>query len=91
MDMDYAEKPGRFKQSPCKRVALTAVKSIGTWELGPGGNYHVCRYGICHFLGCLFQEENKFWGIIFGKITSSHKFWGVIFRVLILIKFHLVG
>ena len=25
-----------------------------------------------------FPAENKFWGTIFGKITSSHKFWGVI-------------
>ena len=24
------------------------------------------------FLGCLFPAENKFWCIIFGKITSSH-------------------
>ena len=43
-----------------------------------------------------FQAENKFWGITFSKITSSHKFWGVIlekylFRVLILINFHFVG
>ena len=32
------------------------------------------------FLGCFFRAGNKFWGIIFGKITSSHKFWGVIFE-----------
>ena len=30
------------------------------------------------FSGVIFPVENKFWGIIFGKITSSHKFWGVI-------------
>ena len=43
-----------------------------------------------------FEQKIKFWGIVFGKITSSHRFWGVIlekwlFRVLILIKFHLLG
>ena len=45
-----------------------------------------------NFWGAFFRAENKFWGITFGKITSSHKFWGVIlekylFRVLILINF----
>ena len=28
--------------------------------------------------GAFLRAENKFWGIIFGKIASSHKFWGVI-------------
>ena len=51
--------------------------------------------GCAIFWGAFFRAENKFWGITFGKITSSHKFWGVIlekylFRVLILINFHLV-
>ena len=23
----------------------------------PGGNYHICRYGMCHFLGCLFSSR----------------------------------
>ena len=45
---------------------------------GGGGNYHICRYGMCHFWGAFFLAENKFWGIIFAKITSSHKFWSVI-------------
>ena len=36
------------------------------------------------FWGAFFRAENKFWGIIFGKITSSHKFWGVIFRKITL-------
>ena len=27
-----------------------------------------------------FRAENKFWGIIFGKITGSHKFLGCHFR-----------
>ena len=63
---------------------------ILTWG---GGNYHIRRYEMCHFWRAFFRAENKFWGIIFGKITSSHKFGGVIleiklFRVLILIKFH---
>ena len=30
------------------------------------------------FGGAFFRAENKFWGIIFAKITSNHKFWGVI-------------
>ena len=40
----------------------------------PGGNYYICRYDMCLFLGCLFRAENKFLGIIFGKMTSGHKF-----------------
>ena len=34
--------------------------------------------GCAIFWGAFFPAENKFWGIIFGKMTSSHKFWGVI-------------
>ena len=34
--------------------------------------------GCAIFWGAFFREENKLWGIIFGKITSRHKFWGVI-------------
>ena len=34
--------------------------------------------GCAIFWGAFFRAENKFWGIIFGKITSCHKFWGVI-------------
>ena len=30
------------------------------------------------FFGVPFSSKNKFWGIVFAKITSSHKFWGVI-------------
>ena len=30
------------------------------------------------FWGAFFPAEDKFWGIVFGKMTSSHKFWGVI-------------
>ena len=48
---------------------------------GGVGNYHICRYagtGCAIFWGAFFRAENKFWGIIFGKITSSNKFWGVI-------------
>ena len=52
--------------------------------------------GCAIFWGAFFRAENKFCGITFGKITSSHKFWGVILekyllRVLILINFDLVG
>ena len=25
-----------------------------------------------------FEQKNKFWGIVFAKITGSHKFWGFI-------------
>ena len=52
--------------------ALSAKFSRG------GGDYHICRYGMCHFWGAFFRTENKFWGIIFGKITTFYKFWGVI-------------
>ena len=34
---------------------------------------------MCYFFGCLFQAENKFWGVIFGRITNRHKCWRVIF------------
>ena len=34
--------------------------------------------GCAIFWGAFFRAENKFWGIIFGKITSSHKFLCVI-------------
>ena len=45
-----------------------------------GVNYHMCRYGMCHILGCLFRAENKFWGIIFGKITKSHRLLGLVLK-----------
>ena len=34
--------------------------------------------GCAIFWGACFRAENRFWGIIFGKIKGSHKFWGVI-------------
>ena len=34
--------------------------------------------GCAIFWSAFLPAENKFWGIIFGKMTSSHKFWGVI-------------
>ena len=34
--------------------------------------------GCAIIWGAFFRAENKFWGIIFGKITSIHNFWGVI-------------
>ena len=34
--------------------------------------------GCAIFWGAFFRAENKFLGIIFAKITSSHTFWGVI-------------
>ena len=27
---------------------------------GGGGNYHIYRYGMCHFWGAFFRAENKF-------------------------------
>ena len=36
--------------------------------------------GCAIFWGAFFRGEYKFWGIIFGKITSSHKFWGAILQ-----------
>ena len=37
--------------------------------------------GCAIFWGAFFQVENKFWGIIFGKIIHGHKFWGIIFSM----------
>ena len=34
--------------------------------------------GCAIFWGALVRAENKFWVIIFGKITTCHKFWDVI-------------
>ena len=34
--------------------------------------------GCAIFCGAFFRAENKFWGIVFGKITICHKIWGVI-------------
>ena len=30
------------------------------------------------FLGCPFQEENKFYSVILGRIRNRDKFWGVV-------------
>ena len=49
--------------------------------INPGGGGVTTIYegtGCAIFWGAFFPAENKFWGTIFGKITSSHKFWGVI-------------
>ena len=50
----------------------------------PGGGEGVTTIytgtGCAIVWGAFFQAENKFWGIIFGKITSRHKFWAVIFE-----------
>ena len=47
-----------------------------TW--GGGVTTIYAGTGCAIFWGAFFGAENKFWGIIFGKITSSNKFWGVI-------------
>ena len=50
-------------------------------KIAPGGGGVTTIYegtGCAIFWGAIFPAENKFWGIIFGKMTSSHKFWGVI-------------
>ena len=30
---------------------------------GGGGDFHVLRYGMCHFLRVLFQQEDQFLGL----------------------------
>ena len=37
--------------------------------------------GCAIFWGAFLLAENKFLGIIFGKITSSYTFWGVILEI----------
>ena len=48
--------------------------------MNPGGGVTTIYAGTgsAIFWGVFFRAENKFWGIIFGKIKSSHKLWGVI-------------
>ena len=40
--------------------------------------------GCAIFWGAFFRAENKFWGTIFGKITSSNEFRGVILEKITL-------
>ena len=52
--------------------------------LNPGGVTSIYTgTGCAIFWGAFFQVENKFWGIIFGKIIHGHKFWGIIFSMTI--------
>ena len=63
-----------------KKWAFSKNKN-GTHCLFPGGGGVTTIYegtGCAIFEGAFFPAENKFWGIIFGKMTCSHKFWGVI-------------
>ena len=49
------------------------------WGLVGGGELPYMKVRDVPFFGVPFlRAENKFWGTIFGKITSTHKFWGVI-------------
>ena len=36
------------------------------------------------FLGCIFSDRKKFWGIIFCKIARRHKCWNVILEKITL-------
>ena len=64
------------------------------YETGGGVATINAGTGCAIFRGRFFRAENKFWGIIFGKITGTHKFWGVILeneliRVSTMISFSL--
>ena len=56
----------------CFRKSFCPVKARGGVTIIYAGT------GCAIFGGAFFRAENEFWGIIFGKITSSHEFWGVI-------------
>ena len=58
------------------QVVASSDFSFEKGSPGGGGNYHI--RDVSFFGVPFFRVENKFCGIIFGKITSSHKFWGVI-------------
>ena len=47
-----------------KIVKIDTVPYTNIWKndtlpgaRGGGGDYHTCRYGMCHFLGCLFSSR----------------------------------
>ena len=63
------------------RNSSPIIADTGSASRGGGGGEVTAIYAGtgCAIFGVLFVEaENKFWGIIFGKITSSHKFWSFI-------------
>ena len=64
--------------------------------LRSGGNYHICRYGMCHFLGAFFEQKiNVGVSFLVKSQVVIHfgvcRFRKILFRELILIKFHLLG
>ena len=68
---------GIQRSNPISRKKVFAV-SLALFNPGGGVTTIYAGTGCAIFWGAFFRAKNKFWGIIFAKITSSHKFWGVI-------------
>ena len=51
----------------------------GNLVIAPEGGATIIYSGTeCATLwGDLFQAENEFWDVVFGKITYKHTFWGI--------------
>ena len=62
----------------CKNYLMTPGFNINSMAQKPGGggNYHICRYGMCHFFGVPFFEQKINFGVSFlVKSQVVINFW----------------